>query len=756
MPQAIPVIAQVVAAATASAIGYIATAAVLTYAAKSLFKSGGRGAPPINVTIRSTIAPRTIVLGRVRVGGAILYVNTSGNKNKYLWYVVAYAGHQCNDAQDAWLDKVRIPNANINSSTGVVTDPVGVGLDDKLRIWTHLGTGAQTVDATLDAEFTEWTSNHRLRGITYRVFRFERSDKAWPNGSPQNCSSLIEGALTYDPRLDSTNGGSGTHRRDNPSTWSFSRNWARNLRWYLSGGSVVNDQSIRLIRYGVREPDSRIDDAYVIAAANVSDQSLSGANAPPTGAQERYTLDLEISCTQTRRDALEEILAVGGPGQLANIHGKWRMYAATYDAPSHTFTQQNLFGELQVQDTSGPEERFNQLAAVYVDAARDYTEQTSQMRSDAAYVTQDASEERPKEIILRGCTDEYRAQRLVELFLRSARQMRTLRIPFGREGMAVAPWETFSFSYARYGWTARTLRCTKARELERTSTGGLICWITARAEPASVHTDLVTADYLSGTSVTNALQSEPPDAPTSLTATTGNGYIEFNWALPEFWRQHGTVELWEHTAITPFSSATKIWEGRGTRVVIPKIDTTTRYYWVRVAAGGGQTSDTEPATNGVAGTAYNAVIATPVTATPADGNIAYTAGTQPRVETSGIGSHISYTSPAGFATRCGVAYSAQANVSNTTSGVAVGFASLQVLVQVNGSTVFSRDLRLEALISTADAWGNLAGEKVFDVPAGQTIDVFLNVGRTFSTGGSSPAQTINWRAAHIEIWPTKK
>lgn len=511
MPQAIPYIAQAIAAITESYVAYIAVTVALTYAAKALTKSSGRGAPPINVTVRSTVAPRTLVLGRIRRGGEMLFASTSGTKNKYLWYVVAYAGHQCNDLQDCWLDKLRIPDANIDPSTGAVTNPSSVDLDDKLYIWSHLGTQAQTLDAQLDATFPEWTSNHRLRGICYRVFRFQRSNKAWPTGAPQNCSSLVEGALTYDPRLDSTNGGSGSHRRTDPSTWSFSRNWALNARWYLSGGSVVNDQSSRLIRYGVREPDTRIDDAYTIAAANVSDQSLSGANAPPTGAQPRYTLDIEVSCAQTRRDILEEILAVGGPGQLVNIHGRWRLYAAAYDSPVHTFTQADIFGEMQIEDTSGAEDRFNEASGVYVDAARDYTEQTTPVRSDSAYVTQDAGEELPREIVLRGCTDEFRTQRLVEMYLRTARQMRSVRIPFGRQGMKVAPWETFSLTYPRLGWNARTFRCTKARELERNASGGIVCWISARAEASAVYTDLITADYSSGTSVTNALQSDDGD-----------------------------------------------------------------------------------------------------------------------------------------------------------------------------------------------------------------------------------------------------
>lgn len=749
MPQAYPYIAELLAS---QVVRQIALSVFFTLLQKALQKKPQRGAFAQNITIRSTIAERHLILGTARASGAFLFYGTSGSKSKFLWYVIGYASHQCTALKDCWLDELNIPAADINGTTGAVATAV---LSGKLKIWDHLGTQAQTVDTNIEPEFTEWTANHKLRGICYRVFRFERDADAWPSGAPQNVTSLIDGAKLYDPRLDTTNGGAGTHRRDDPSTWAFSNNWALAVRWYLSGGSVVNDQSTRMIKFGLQESDSRIEDAYTIAAANIADQSLSGANATPAGAEVRYTCDIEVSCGQVRRDILEELLMCGGPGQLVYVHGKWRIYAGTYDAPVHTFTQDDLHGELAIDDTTGDEDRFNLVNAVHVDAAKSYTEATSTPRTNAAYVTQDGAQTIQREIQLRGVSSTYRAQRITERILRDSRQMRTVRFPFGRQGMKVAPWETFSFSHTRYGWSGRVFRCLE-RDVQRSEEGAIVCMITAKTIAASIDTDLLTGEYTTGTSSTNSLQSEPPDDPTSLTITTRNGRILFEIVVGEFWKLNGVFELWEYTANTPFASATKIYEGRSTSWEIEKGDTTTRYYWVRVRTIGGQTSGQYPSGNGLPGAAYYPVIAPTTVDTPADGSIAYTAGVQPRVETSGIGSHITYTSPANVATRCVVNYSGQASVSNTTSGAATGYASIQVVVQVNGSTVWTRETRIEANSNPADSWGVIPGTKSFDVPAGQAIDVYMNVGRTFSTGGASPAQTIYWRACHTEIMPTKQ
>lgn len=118
-----------------------------------------------------------------------------------------------------------------------------------------------------------------------------------------------------------------------------------------------------------------------------------------------------------------------------------------------------------------------------------------------------------------------------------------------------------------------------------------------------VYTDLITADYTTGTAVVNALQSEDPDPPTNLVAESIDFGIRFTWTLGEFWLQNGTSELWEYTANTPFASATMIWSGRATSVTIAKNDRTTRYYWVRVRTRGARVSTTEPSGNGLAGTA---------------------------------------------------------------------------------------------------------------------------------------------------------
>lgn len=554
--------------------------------------------PPQNVTVRTSVEPRRIVLGERRVGGALVFYGTStsvagGTAGDVLWYVVVYAGHQVDQISHIWLDTEKVDNTLIPGAGGVVATGK---FKDKLGVFKYLGTQAQTVDAGLDAAFgTAWTSDHKLRGCAYCVIKMVRDDNAFPNGAPQSVTAQLRGARIYDPRQDSTNGGSGTQRMGDPQTWVFSRNPALILRWYLTGGSVVNDQATRMIRYGLRETDARISDAHVIAAANVCNETLSGANAPPPGGNvNRYRCDIEASCGEPRRDIIDAILASMG-GTLVNVHGKWRMYAGAYQAPLHSITEQDLYEKFQVRDTATHDERYNAVCAVYCDAGLGYIDQTTIFRTDAAYETQDGGERINEEIKLRAVTEPYQAQRLAEVHLRKSRMQRQVTLVGALNLLRVALNEGMLLSHARMGWNARIFRCV-SRELAFNENAGQVT-LAAIRDDAGVWTDLLTADYTTGLSSTDVYTPDGPLAPQNFLVQPHRDGILFAWTYPG---KNVTTQLFEHTAANPFSAAALIWEGNASSIVLKRFDFVTRYYWIRHRVPNGSVSTTSPTGDGTA------------------------------------------------------------------------------------------------------------------------------------------------------------
>ena len=511
MPEAVATAVGVLtSSATAAAAAYAITQTVLINTALGVLQksltpnvrsSGGTvDNLPVNVTVRGTAEARRMIFGKRRAGGASVFTGVSssgGDTNDRLASIIVLAGHQVNSIGDVWLDNVRIDNADINTTTdpGLVE---GTGqFAGFVRILKHLGTSAQVVDSLLTTRHAEWTSTHVLSGCAYLYVSFGKgagSEAAFPNGAPQNITAEVEGALVYDPRLDSTNGGSGSHRRGDPATWAYSANPALHVRHYLTGGSVVNDTHTPIKMFGLKEADSRIDDAYTIAAANICDEVLTGAEATPDGDDIRYACNLEASSDQTRRTILNNILD-SMAGTVIKPQDKWQIFAGAYDAAAFSLTQDNLYNDIKVQDTETHSNRFNCVTARFVDAAQQYSEATTVPRTDSAYETQDGSEQLATEFTLNGVTNRWQADRLAEIKLRKSRMMRRIVFPGALDILKCSLNDVILVSHSRYTWSGRVFRITD-RQFEFDQDAGRVT-LTCQREDSAVYADLLTADYQS-------------------------------------------------------------------------------------------------------------------------------------------------------------------------------------------------------------------------------------------------------------------
>jgi hypothetical protein len=621
LPQAIvPFFVALGASATTAAILAQITFSILINVAlgaisKALFKQPRLQRPPINVTIRNPVENRRLVWGTVRCGGTFAFFDTSGTNSKFLWYVVLFAGHQVAAIKDVSLDTQVVANSAIGGGAaegGAVTTGF---FANKLTIYKFLGTQGQAANTNLTAAFPSvWTSNHRLRGCAGVIVKMEKDDNAYPQGAPQNVTAVLDGALLYDPRKDSTNGGSGTHRRTDPSTWEFGtigRNPALIWRWFVSGGSVHNDSTTRLIKYGLRESDSRMADAKVIAAANKCDEVLTGANQPPGGDEPRYRCDLEVSTGETRRSIIEDILATMA-GVHVVAHGQHHLYAGAYDSPTHTFTAADLTGELEIEDTVDHRRRFNAVAGVFRSAANQYVEQTTPFRTDSAYETQDGGKRIPVELDLRGVTSRNQAQRLCEIKLRQSRMMRAVKLRGGLDLLKVAQWETLQLSHERFTWSNRVFRCVE-RQLDLQAESGMV-ELTCQREDAGVYADMVTANYITGTSDTDVFRNETPDPPSNLRTTGLQNAVLLQWDRGTVTFPGTSYELRESASIS-MTSPTTVYAGPDQQSVLARTSITDAYFQAR-SLRNQQVSDWIPAGNGVLGRASAVSAALSASASP--------------------------------------------------------------------------------------------------------------------------------------------
>jgi hypothetical protein len=222
-------------------------------------------------------------------------------------------------------------------------------------------------------------------------------------------------------------------------------------------------------------------------------------------------------------------------------------------------------------------------------------------RTTPAYVTDDGAT-LYHDIELPATQNEYRAQRIAQTILRRSREQQTITWPGQLSAAKIAVWATCRITVAELGITNKVFRCI-GRKRRSGANGEPIIELSLREENSATYTDPPVADYGDVSVAPNpgpvTMTTLPP---IGLAATSLQGAIEFSITPDPRASTAVVFELFEYVAATPFSAATRIWAGGTTRALVPKADTTTRYYWVR-SRDNDIVSSTYPSVNGLAAVA---------------------------------------------------------------------------------------------------------------------------------------------------------
>ena len=295
MPQAIALLIEyifdyAVSYEVAYAIAEVIVVVALDAAAQALLSKpkSPQQAPEINYV--STEAPLIFAYGSVRCGGmeTIPPITTNVNGN-CLHRVISHCGHAVDSMTDVTLDQTVILDREIAAITGTSNDgavtastlatPGGYynSHGSFLRLRRKTGVSTETVDYILNSivSATAFPSTFIGKGICKTIAEFVFDPNVF-QGIP-NMVTQINGKLLYDPRLDSTNGGSGSQRYTDSTTWTWSNNPALCIADYLMSPYG-----------GAYDPTADINWADVIAAANTCD-TIVAASSPATPGGWGYT-----------------------------------------------------------------------------------------------------------------------------------------------------------------------------------------------------------------------------------------------------------------------------------------------------------------------------------------------------------------------------------------------------------------------------------------------------------------------------------
>jgi hypothetical protein len=561
-------------------------------------------------TVSSAVAPRDLVLGRVRKAGTVFYRNTTGANSQDLYLAIALAGHELDAIEQIYLNDLPVTldgagqvtsapyystSTLTASGTGSLTPPGGLpatyvagslssgtyagggDADTSYQGWSYqyttsssavqitayLGAAGQTADPALQAAFpADWTSANTVAGVAYLVVKLSYSETAFPSGVP-NVSAVVRGARVYDPRSGST---------------AWSQNPALLLRHVYSHP-----------RFGKASVKSG-EDTRLIAAANACDAAtvytVAGVAQP---SRALYTAALVAPFGTAPRSLFDDLAqAMGGSWAFGN--GELFVKAGSYSAPVMALTDADLAviqrnGASETQrpiSISVHKERankFNSVKPTIYDPAQDYKQSALTTLSSAALLARDGVE-LVQAVTMPAVNYAPQALHVAGILMRDARDPLLVELPFKLRVYPVELFDTVSLTLARYGWSAKTFMV-----LGRAwAADGSIALTLKETSAAIVTMDagFSAQGFAPNTNLGNPWQVSPP---TPLTLTSGSAELlrqndgtvvsrlRISWPQisNQAVRQAGRIELQYRDATSTGPWASLVVPGDETQVVTSEV-----------------------------------------------------------------------------------------------------------------------------------------------------------------------------------------
>lgn len=378
--------------------------------------AGGLQATDNTQSVKSPIASRKMVYGRTRVGGSIVYLESTGTDNKYLHLVLAVAAHEIDGFEKVYFDDELVWDSGTYQS------------DWASYARLNFADGSQVAaDADLIAESAHWTSAHILNDTAYIYARLTFNRDKYANGVP-NISAVVRGKKVYDPR-------------DTTTAWS--QNPALCIRDYLLD-----------TKYGMAVDSTELNGASWIAAANLCDELVTTS----TGTQSRYLLDGVVDTAGSRRSIIEAMLTSLG-GSLIYSGGEFYLEGSAYRTPTVTIDESMIVDSMTIQTKRSSRDLFNGVKGVFSSVDDNYVLTDYPAIISSTYAVEDGA---PSyiDIDLPYTTDVLMAERIAKLSLLRSRQQITVGLRCNLSALSLRAGDTVMLDNTRMGWSGKVFEVT--------------------------------------------------------------------------------------------------------------------------------------------------------------------------------------------------------------------------------------------------------------------------------------------------------
>jgi hypothetical protein len=406
--------------------------------------------------------PVPVIYGKRQVGLTRVFVESSGTDNQYLYV----AGVLCEGggAGITAIDEVYVDDKLVTFD-GALSDGTirGVSSGDTnfykggeslISIQPFFGLDNQSASSLLD-ETTNWTSDHKLSGLAYVALRFKWNQDAF-NGLPE-VRVTVRGKKIYDPRLDSTKGGSGSHRQDTASTWAYSAN-----------SSLVLLDYLRNTRYGKGLPNDAFETNYDTfkTSANTCDTQVTpylGATSDINLFETNAVIDSEKKVLENVRELLVPMRAIFNYTQ-----GKYKIIIEGSGSSQLLLTKDNVVSEVKLQGES-KSEKYNRVIGTFTNPEKDYQSDTVSFPpfddsalpvedQHATMLSDDNNTLLERSFDMLQVTSPYQAEEICENILKRSRNNLKAEVTVTSEALNLSIGDIVTATYDTAGFSAKPFR----------------------------------------------------------------------------------------------------------------------------------------------------------------------------------------------------------------------------------------------------------------------------------------------------------
>lgn len=364
-----------------------------------------------NLKVASNAA-RVGIYGETIVSGPIFGYGKEqiGDTEKHI-IAIAVADHVCHSATLHHINDEATPESPVDTTATF-----------------HLG-NQTTADEKLLQIVDGWTANHIGRGLTYARVEIDSTDSRIEGKGINDVTFTVKGKPIYDPRKDSTMGGNGDHRYNEPDTWEWSDNPVLCafdfMRFHGSKPQTIDRFNLADISYHANICDELVD---------IEDNNGAQTN------EKRYTCNGIFTRDMSPPQVLERILS-SCAGEVYRRAGQISIRAGAYQAAGAiTVTENDLAGDVKFRPMTPERERINTVRAMI---AKGSIETEVPAISNAAYITEDGYKKETS-ITLHFTDSSTMANRIQKIYLERNRAGFAIELETSVTGLSFGAGDTIN------------------------------------------------------------------------------------------------------------------------------------------------------------------------------------------------------------------------------------------------------------------------------------------------------------------------